>query len=270
MILRDYIESEGIKIFHDDIVEHHEDYDAQGLDSLFNEEERHFWFLARKEFIFQQMMDYVNFSSRVIEIGAGTGNVARYLKSKGYTDVAVGEMHSNGLRYAKSYGIEECYQFDLLRAPFEDEFDGVCLFDVLEHIEKDDKALSNAHRMLKTDGCIVLTVPAHEWLWSRDDAIAGHKRRYTKQELISKLEASGFDIESARYFFITITPLLYVRRLLHKDKGTPVTKEELLSDISMNPLLSKILYYISKIENQLNSILPNWFGGSLMVIGKKQ
>jgi len=269
MISQDYEESEGIITFHDDIEKHHEDYDAQGLDNLYREEERHFWFLARKEFIFQQMIDYVNVSSRVIEIGAGTGNVSRYLKQKGYADIAVGEMHRNGLRYAKSYGIEECYQFDLLRTPFEDEFDGVCLFDVLEHIEEDGEALSNAHRMLKTNGFVVLTVPAHKWLWNRDDVIAGHKRRYTKRELASKLETVGFEVEYARYFFITITPLLYLRRLLRQDKGAPARKAERLSDISMNPVLSKVLYYVSKVENRLNSFLPNWFGGSLMVIGRK-
>ncbi|MDQ7057296.1 MAG: class I SAM-dependent methyltransferase [Ghiorsea sp.] len=269
MLLQEYKEMDGIKIFHDDIDEHHADYNSQGLDNLFKEEERHFWFLARKEFIFQSMKSVIKFTSKVIEIGAGTGNVSRYLKEKGFSNIAVGEMHSNGLRYAKSYGIDECYQFDLLRAPFAHEFDTICMFDVLEHIEEDKTALVNIHKMLKSEGKVVLTVPAHRWLWSRDDAVAGHKRRYTKKELTSKLIEAGFDIEVSRYFFILIVPLLWLRRLLHRDTGEVVLTKELSNDFSINPTVSTILYYISKLESMANKFLPNFFGGSLLVIARK-
>jgi predicted GTPase len=48
--------------------------------------------------------------------------------------------------------------------------------------------------MLKENGNIVLTVPAHMWLWNRDDTIAGHKIRYTKKDLENKLR-ENFDFE---------------------------------------------------------------------------
>lgn len=268
--MQEYTENDGIIIFHDDIDEGHADYNSQVLDCLYKEEERHFWFIARKEFIFQQVEKVIGRSSKIIEIGAGTGNVSRYLKSKGYSNISVGEMHSNGLRYAKSYGIDECYQFDLLRSPFENEFDTICMFDVLEHIEEDYKALSNAHLMLKKSGYIVLTVPAHDWLWNRDDSIVGHKRRYTKKELVSKLETSGFDIKISRYFFISIVPLLFLRRLLNRDRKSDVKDEEYASDISLNPFISKILLFVTRLENRLNAYSPNLFGGSLLIIASKK
>ena len=270
MFIAKYKEKDGIKFFHNDIDENHVDYSAQGLDQLYKAEEKHFWFIARKEFIFKEMKNHIGFSSKIIEIGAGTGNVSRYLQSKGYSNIAVGEMHSNGLKYAKSYGIEQCYQFDLLRAPFEDEFTCICMFDVLEHIENDNLALVNIHKILTDKGHIILTVPAHHWLWSRDDKIAGHKRRYTKKELIDKLEKSGFSIESSKYFFISIVPLLFLRRLLNKDIQNEVTSEELSSEISMTPWINHILLLISRIENKLNILLPNFFGGSLFIIARKK
>ncbi len=268
MILETYQESDGIKIFHN-TPEDHQDYNAKGLDHLFSQEENHFWFIARKEFILAQMLKHVDTKSAIIEIGAGTGNVARYLQHNGYNDFSVGEMHISGLKYAKSYGIDKCYQFDLLRAPFENEFDTVCMFDVLEHIENDKLALQNVYQMLKNRGEVVISVPAHMWLWNRDDSIAGHKRRYTKGQLVDLLNKAGFTIVKARYFFISILPLLYLRTLINKDSRLPVSEEELNEAISMNPLLSKILLFISRIENQLNKILPNWFGGSLLVIARK-
>lgn len=270
MILEKYRENCGIIIFHDSVDDEHIDYNSQGIEVLYKEEEKHFWFISRKEFIYQQMKSIVNPSSRLIEIGAGTGNVSRYLKLKGYTSIAVGEMHLKGLQYAKSYGIDECYQFDLLSAPFDSEFDAICLFDVLEHIDEDVKALENIHKMLTEHGHIILTVPAHKWLWSRDDIIAGHKRRYTKRELEKKLNNIGFEVRVSRYFFISILPLLFLRRFVHKDDGTHISKEEYLADISINPILNKILLYLTRVENKFNKYLPNFFGGSLFVLAAKK
>ena len=269
MLLHKYKEIDGIKIFHDDIDDDHTDYNAQGLDNLYQAEEQHFWFIVRKEFIFKQMKNIINMSSKIIEIGAGTGNVSRYLKQNGYKNISVGEMHLNGLKYAKGYGIKECYQFNLLNTPFKNEFDTVCMFDVLEHIEDDNLALENIYKSLTKNGNIVLAVPSHMWLWNRDDTIAGHKTRYTKKELIDKLQANGFKIIKARYFFIAITPLLYLRTILNKDDKSDIKDEEFSNDISMNPLLSNVLLFLSRIENKISSFLPNLFGGSLFIIARK-
>lgn len=270
MLIQKYKEVDKIKIFHDDIDANHDDYNAQGLDNLYKEEELHFWFITRKEFIFQEIKNVIPISSKVIEIGAGTGNVSRYLKDNGYQNIAVGEMHLNGLKYAKGYGIKECYQFNLLDTPFDKEFDSICMFDVLEHIEDDDLALQNVHKSLTSDGNIILTVPAHMWLWNRDDAIAGHKTRYTKKELVQKLESNGFEVLKAKYFFMSIIPLLYLRSILNKDDQSDIKEEEFSGDISMNPIISNILLFISRIENKISYLLPNLFGGSLFAIARKK
>ena len=270
MITRDFIDKEGIRIFDENIEESHTDYNAKGLDNLYSQEEKHFWFIARKEYILQNFNKHIDVSSNIIEIGAGTGNVARYLQQHKYENMSVGEMHLSGLKYAQSYGIKECYQFDLLNAPFENEFDVVCMFDVLEHIEQDDKALENSFNMLSAGGKIALTVPSHMWLWNRDDAIAGHKIRYTKKELINKLESSGFEILKARYFFIGIIPLLFFRTILNRDDKSEVKEIEFSNDLSMNAVLSNALLFISRIENKISHLLPNIFGGSLLIIAKKK
>lgn len=270
MILESYKELNCIKIFHTNIAEDHEDYNAKGLDNLFAQEEKHFWFITRKEFILAQMTKYISKTNKIIEIGAGTGNVSRYLKQYGYENISVGEMHLNGLKYAKSYGIEECFQFDLLKTPFKNEFDTVCLFDVLEHIEEDELALYNARQMLNNDGTIILTVPAHMWLWNRSDAIAGHKRRYTKKELTELLKKNGFEIIIAKYFFISIIALLFLRTLINRDNKKNVSNEEFDKNIFINPLLNKILLFITRIEHRIDKILPNIFGGSLIVIARKK
>lgn len=258
-----------IVIYHDDILEDHHDYNSSGLDNLYKVENTHFWFISRKEFIYQQLQSLSLEKSKFIEIGAGTGNVTRYLMEKGYQNVSVGEMHLSGLEYAKTYGVKNCYQFDLLRSPFENEFDTVCMFDVLEHIEDAGLALNKIHQMLTTNGHAVFTVPAHSWLWNRDDKIASHKKRYTKKEMINELEKAGFQIEVASYFFISIVPLLFLRTLLNRDSENPVSNEEYTKEIKQNKFLNSILLKMMRFENKIHNFLPNWFGGSLFVIGKK-
>ena len=258
-----------IRLYHPDVIDTHQDYNANGLTNLYKAEESHFWFLSRKEFIYQQLKSFTLERSKFIEIGAGTGNVTRYLMQKGYQNVAVGEMHLSGLEYAKTYGVNNCYQFDLLRSPFQNEFETVCMFDVLEHIEDTELALDKVHQMLSEGGYAVFTVPAHSWLWNRDDKIAGHKKRYTKKEIISELENAGFKIEVAKYFFISIVPLLFLRTILNRDSDEPVREEEYSKEIIINKVFNSILLKIMRLENKIHKYIPNLFGGSLFIIGKK-
>jgi 2-polyprenyl-3-methyl-5-hydroxy-6-metoxy-1,4-benzoquinol methylase len=261
---------DGIEIHHPDISEEHQDFDAKHLDNLYQAENCLFWSIVRKEFLLSKFSNYLKRDANIIEIGAGTGDVSRTLLSAGYSNIAVGEMHLNGLRYAKTYGIERCYQFDLLRTPFENKFEAVCMFDVLEHIEDDELALKSSFKMLERNGYIVITVPAHMWLWNRSDRVVGHKKRYTKTQLISLLSESGFEVLEARYFFILITPLLFLRRLIDFDNASPVQDDEKCKHLHLPSIINKALLLLSRFENKVSQYLPNKFGGSLFIIGRKK
>jgi hypothetical protein len=54
LIIRKYKEENNIKIF-DEVDKNHSDYNAKGLDILFAQEEKHFWFIARKKHDLVQM-----------------------------------------------------------------------------------------------------------------------------------------------------------------------------------------------------------------------
>jgi 2-polyprenyl-3-methyl-5-hydroxy-6-metoxy-1,4-benzoquinol methylase len=268
MILREYKIVDNVFVFDDNPHERHPDYHADGLDGHLECENKHFWFVARKEFLLNRFKKYIDERNRGIDIGAGTGNVTGYLISNGYKKICVGEMHRNGLEYAGRYGSKELYQFDILKITFDDEFDFVCLFDLLEHIEEENMVFSNVHRMLhKENGKIFLTVPAHKWLWSLYDNVAHHKRRYTKKYLREKLKNNGFEIIEMKYFFMFITPLLFIRGLLNPDRGGNYAGYRAENSIS-NPLINKVLLWLCRVENRLIDFLPNFFGGSLYVVAR--
>lgn len=245
----------------------HDDYDATGLDALYEAENKHFWFLSRKERILSVLEKYVPKEKTIFEIGAGTGNVAQYLIQAGY-DVSIGEIHINGLRYAKKYGVSKCYQLDLFDPPFANHFDILAMFDVLEHLNDDVLALQQCRRMAKNNGGLILTVPAYNFLWSRDDA-CGHKRRYTIKKLNQIVQKAGFKVIYSSYFFSAILPLLILRHFIHHDDGKPAQKKDYSRTIKIYPFLNSFLLAICRFENTISRIKLNIPGGSIIMYAKK-
>lgn len=259
---------DGIACYTEVISENYDDYHSAGLDNLYAAEKDHFWFVARRERILSACAKHVSPKCNFLEIGAGTGYVAQGLKNKGY-QVSVGEIHMPGLIYAKEKGIVDCYQFDLFDPPFLEEFEAIGMFDVLEHLEDDINAIHQVSKMLRPNGKLFITVPAHQWLWCREDSIAAHKRRYSKEKLIQVIEAEGLRVVEAQFFFIGILPLLYLRHLLNKDFTGKVTEIEINTGVHINPILNKLLLSITRFENLCSKYLPNIAGGSLLVVAEK-
>src|SRR5882762_9270247 len=214
----------GIVLFERDLRPDHEDYQSEGLDALYRHERDHPWFRHRLSLILKAFAAHVGTHEDVLEVGAGTGHTARALREAGYGNLSLGEMHTSGLWYAKQYGLEKLYQFDLRSSPFLDHFDVVALFDVLEHISEDGLAVDAIRGMLRPGGRVILTVPAHRWLWSRIDELSSHHRRYTRRGITSLLESAGFEILQSRYFFTALVPGLLARRFLSR-KATWETVE---------------------------------------------
>ena len=67
----------------------------------------------------------------------------------------------------------QLYQLDGRRLPFEEEFDVVGAFDVLEHVDDDGLVLAQMHQATKPGGGIIVSVPQHPWLWSAVDEFSG-------------------------------------------------------------------------------------------------
>lgn len=114
-------------------------------------------------------------------------------------------------------------------------------------------------------------MPALNALWNAHDVDVGHKRRYTKQSLRDKLEFCGFEVIFMKYFFISITPLLLLRKFLNPAKKDQIPQGDKIPRINFT--LNQILLFITTLENTLIPHLPdvlNPFGGSLFAIAKKK
>jgi SAM-dependent methyltransferase len=192
-------------------------YDSAWFDVLAKVEERHFWFRARNNLIAAavgQVTEGRGTHLRVLEVGCGNGNVLRVLKQLCPDGVVVGlDLFEEGLNHARERCDCVLVPGDILEAPFADgSFDLIGMFDVLEHLPDDLKALRALHALLAPGGAVVLTVPACASLWSYFDEIGGHYRRYSAGELVQKLVETGFEVSYQTYFMFTIFPLVWAAR----------------------------------------------------------
>ncbi|HSH87469.1 MAG TPA: methyltransferase domain-containing protein [Methylophilus sp.] len=85
--------------------------------------------------------------------------------------------------------------------PFEDGIFGlVCAFDIVEHVDDDDGALSELSRVAAPGATLLLSVPLHPSQWTPFDDFVGHCRRYEPEGLVAKLAKYDFVIEQSAVY----------------------------------------------------------------------
>jgi SAM-dependent methyltransferase len=142
-------------------------------------------------------------------------------------EVSGGEPFAAGLEVARSRLPDvPLYQLDGRRLPFEEEFDVAGAFDVLEHIDEDEAVLGQLHQAVKPGGGLLLTVPQHPWLWSTVDDFSQHRRRYTRRELVERVEAAGFRVVRATSFVSLLLPAVAFSRWRGRGRDTCDPMEE--------------------------------------------
>jgi SAM-dependent methyltransferase len=184
-------------------------------------EDTSFWFSARNELIDWALRKYLPRTRSFFELGCGTGVVLAALhKRRPELRFAGGEPFAAGLAAARSRLPDvPLYQLDGRFVPFDKEFDVVGAFDVLEHVEEDMSVLAEMHKAVKPGGGILVSVPQHPWLWSAADEFSGHRRRYRGDELVEKIESSGFRVLRRTSFVSLLLPVVAVSRWRGRGKS---------------------------------------------------
>lgn len=96
--------------------------------------------------------------------------------------------------------------------PFSDRtFDLVCAFDVIEHVEDDQRVFSEVSRLLKDHGVFMFSVPVHADLWTEFDDWVGHARRYEPSDLLAIMALYHFDVERSAVFGMQPTNPRFVK-----------------------------------------------------------
>ncbi len=210
-------------------------------------------------FLFEQIAPFVG--QRVLEVGAGTGTLTRFLRSRDRvraTDVDAQYVHLLERRFEHD-GNVAVSAYDLAGEPSADvatqRYDTIVCLNVLEHIADDERALLRLHDLLEPAGQLILLVPAHQALFGTMDEAIGHFRRYERASLLRQLREAGYHVQAN--FFVNATSVVgwWLNGRVLGRRGVP----------GVQARLANRLVPLFRIERKLR--LP--FGISLVAVARR-
>ena len=244
-------------------------FDAEAFALLAKTEEKSFWFVNRNRLIIWALQTYFPDTRSFLEVGCGTGFVLSGI-AQAYPALHLtgSELFPEGLQFAaQRLPQAELLQMDARHIPFVDEFDVVGAFDVLEHIEEDELVLQQIFRAIKPGGGLMLTVPQHQFLWSQVDEESHHVRRYSAQDLRTKVEREGFSIIRSTSFVSFLLPALLFSRF--KSRASENQKNS-SCELELPRRLNTALDLVMRSEGVGLRLGLNYpCGGSLLLLARK-
>lgn len=274
---------DGIKCYSPEVTDLSDDFPENGFDIEDNRDkdvwsQNFFWSSSRNRLFKRIVYNHLKpqGKTKYLEIGCATGEFIRHIVENEKLEITGSEIYLKALVNAqKNFPRVNFIQYDVTKGVIGKEFDLIVAFDVIEHIEDDAAAISNIGKMLNKNGCLIITVPQHKFMWSNLDAILHHKRRYSRRELVTKLQENGFDISYATSFLFVLFPLMLVSRILDKSRSRTQSDHSddsaLKQRVHFPAFLNRIFDNFMRIDELLIRMgIPLPFGGTLVVIAKKR
>ncbi len=204
----------------------------------------HWWFVGRRKILESFLEPLVakvkpeTLDPEILDIGCGTGANLEMLSEFGpaqgvdVSDDAIAFCLKKGLDVRK--GLAE-------KLPFRDEtFDITTALDVVEHLDDDVAGLREMFRVTRSGGNSLIFVPAFMWLWGVQDDISNHRIRYTKKQIVERLEKAGYTVERATYANWTFfTPILAGRTIM-RVTGLKPESENNITISGLNGVFGKL------------------------------
>jgi SAM-dependent methyltransferase len=258
-------------------------FEPEDIVKLATFEDRHYWHLARRKVILDAL-PRVGPDERLLDIGCGPGTTTTYFNGHGRT-VDYADVHPEALSLARDLATRELgaeaasrlryLQLDICRDPVPAGYAGVILLDVIEHLPDDLGALRSVRSSLNVGDHLLVTVPAFPSLWSRFDEVVRHKRRYTLATARAVIEASGFEVEHATYFFLPLFLAAGSVKLVREGRKKLPTQwrahdDDLggLMEARTSPVVTRVLVWVLNLERPIlrRGRLP--FGTSVLCVAR--
>jgi len=181
----------------------------------------HWWYRARRDILARLIQRSVPLpaEARILEVGCGTGHNLPMLQRFGRVDATEIDGFARVIASKRlGHAVVDAALPELKGVP-DRSYDLVAILDVLEHVDQDRAALVSIARKLRPGGHILLTVPAHPWMWSSHDVANHHKRRYTKKTLKAVIADAGLKLHELTYFNSVLFPVAAMARVASRLAG---------------------------------------------------
>lgn len=233
-------------------------------------EDSHWWFVGRRAILESFLTTIVqqfrtpHSALRILDVGCGTGANIEMLSQFGVAEGV--DVSDDALEFCRKKGLT--VQKGLAETlPFADEaFDITTALDVVEHLDDDTAGLREMHRVTKAGGYSLIFVPAFMWLWGVQDDISHHRIRYTRKQIVERIEKAGFTVERATFANFTFFAPVLGGRLFMRATGVKPESENNINISALNGLFGKIF----SAERFWLKNLDFPFGVSIVVVAKKE
>ncbi|NBO25914.1 MAG: class I SAM-dependent methyltransferase [Actinobacteria bacterium] len=199
------------------------------------------------------------------DVGSGTGVMGAILRGSDWNVACVEPMRLGASSAADFNLMSICSTLEHLHLPPR-SIPNLGLFDVIEHLEDPGPILMQVRNLLADEGFLVVTVPAHQILWSKFDEHFGHYRRYSPKTMRRELENHGFEVLEIKPMFAALLPFALIRKFV----SSPRNSSQALAALRYSKFINPLAYIYFKFELQFLRLMPSGFGLSLLVIARTQ
>lgn len=232
---------------------------------MFELEDHYWWFVGRRRLALRLLKQHSRASKPdVLDLGCGTGVVLRELST--WANPTGLDMSDLALGFCRQRTLHRLVRGDGSQLPLQDgTMDAIIGLDIFEHIEDDVAAFSEAYRVLRPGGVLVLSVPAFRSLWGPHDVALMHHRRYRASEVRQRLTDAGFVVRRATYSVFFLFPIVVVWRLFEKRKKGPAKA----SLVTLPKWLNSTLITLQNLEASLLSSVNLPWGSSVIAVAER-
>jgi len=181
----------------------------------------HWWYRARRDILADYLARYgvLPKDARILEIGCGTGHNLPMLARFGEVDAIEIDEAARAIASKRLCKTVSSAPLPALTGVARGGYDLIAVLDVVEHVEDDVAALEAMAECLKPGGKILITVPAHQWMWSAHDVVNHHYRRYSKKTLDAAIARAGLKHNGLRWFNSLLFPAAIAARVAGRLTG---------------------------------------------------
>ncbi len=237
--------------------------------------EKDYWYwLGKKDMIVRLFETYAPHNkkgTKILDVGCGTGLILESLRGEG--ELYGVDVSNFALRLCNLRGEFKLKKMNAEHLNFPKEFfDVIILSDVIEHVKNDRGVIEGCYTILKKGGIVIVTIPAHKYLWNADDARLKHYRRYEKDMLIKV--AKPFKILKLSYTHFFLYPPVLVARFMESFIGEKrdTIEMQIKKGLQKEGLFKSLNWFLLKlniIENRLLTKINFPQGISWVMILKK-
>lgn len=242
--------------------------DKTAYSSIYEREDEHWWFLGRRK-VLAALLAGVDPPGdwRVLDVGCGTGGNFSFLDAYGRVEGC--DYSEEAIRFCNMRGTHPAREASIYELPYENEsFDLVTCLDVIEHLRFDLPAFRELNRVLKSGGYLLATLPSGPHLYNDFDCLAGHLRRYTREEMEMLLAEGGFEPLRLTCYTALVHPL--IRYYMWRGSITSGRNKYTQGMQTLIPTSNRVLKLAQDLEAWIISRRDLHRGSSAAALAKKR